>query len=90
MEFHIEELLLVLLPWFIFFIFGVVATKLVKSAKSRKGAAIAFGVFVQMFSPDPYVERTIEMVTVEKVAPKKQKDASDEPLAMDNIKSPET
>ncbi|NQY34198.1 MAG: hypothetical protein HRT37_04350 [Alteromonadaceae bacterium] len=86
MEFQIEQLLLVLIPWCIFFILGVVATNLVKSARARKGTAIAICVFVQMFSPDPYVERTIEMVTVEKKAPKKQQDESDEPLSIDDCK----
>jgi len=62
----------VLLPWFSFCLIAFTTIKLIKGAKSRKGVAVCFGVLVQLFSPDPYVERTIEMVTVEKQAAKKQ------------------
>ena len=31
-------------------------------AKKQKGAAMAFGMFVQMFLPDPKAQQTIEMV----------------------------
>ena len=37
-----------------------------KWAKKQKGAAMAFGMFVQMFLPDPNVEQTIEMVVESK------------------------
>jgi len=72
MDFDLTQLLLVFLPWLIFCLIAFSAIKLIKSAKSRKGVAVCFGVLVQLFSPDPYVERTIEMVTVEKKATKKQ------------------
>ncbi len=72
MDFEFTQILVVLLPWLIFCLIAFVAIRLIKSAKSRKGAAVCFGVLVQLFSPDPYVERTIEMVTIEKKATKKQ------------------
>jgi hypothetical protein len=42
--------------------------------KKRRGISIAFAVFVQMFSPDPFVEKTIAMVVSEKRAIKKQQE----------------
>ena len=54
-----------LAPWLVFVVLAIVANILIKLAKKRRGIAIAFGVFVQMFSPDPLVENTIKMVQVE-------------------------
>jgi len=73
MEFYFG-LLWAFLPWFIAFIFGFIASKLMKSAKKRRGAAIAFGALVQMFTPDPYAERNIEMMVIEKRQEKKQEE----------------
>lgn len=42
--------------------FGV----LIRWAKQRKGAALAIGLFVHMFLPDPKVQHTIEFVTESK------------------------
>jgi len=51
---------------------------LIKFARKRKGIAIAFGIFVQMFAPDPLVEQTIKMVQVDKrvVTQKKKQNQS--------------
>ncbi len=57
---------LVLAPWLAFIILAIIACWLLKLAKKRKGIAIAFGIFVQMFSPDPMVEQTIKMAQVDK------------------------
>ncbi len=57
---------LVLAPWLAFIILAIIACWLLKLAKKRRGIAIAFGIFVQMFSPDPMVEQTIKMVQVDK------------------------
>ena len=65
MEFH-AEVLFVFLPWFVFIFLGFVCTKLVSWAQNRKAGAIVFGVIVQMFLPDPYVQRTVETVITEK------------------------
>lgn len=35
-------------------------------ARKRKGAAMAFGMLVQMFLPDPKVQQTIEIVSESK------------------------
>ncbi len=65
---------LVLAPWLVFIVLALVAILLLKFAKKRRGVAIAFGILVQMFSPDPLVERTIETVIVEKRQIRKQHD----------------
>lgn len=57
---------LMLAPWLVFVVLGVVASWLLKLAKKRKGIAVAFGIFVQMFTPDPMVEQTIKTVQVDK------------------------
>jgi len=62
-----ENLLVVMLaPWLVFIVLAIFACCLVKLARSHKGIAVAFGIFVQMFSPDPMVEQTIKMVQVDK------------------------
>ena len=67
---------LMLAPWLVFVVLAVIACWLLQLAKKRKGIAFAFGVFVQMFSPDPMVEQTIKMVQVDKrVIKQKQVDA---------------
>ena len=63
---------LALAPWIVFAGCSFFAIILMKFAKKRRGIAIAFAVFVQMFSPDPLVEKTITMVVSEKRAIKKQ------------------
>jgi hypothetical protein len=61
-------------PWIVFVVFALVAKVLINLAKKRRGLAIAFGVFVQMFSPDPFVERTIKTVVIEKRQECKQRE----------------
>jgi hypothetical protein len=68
------EFYLALAPWFFFAGFSIIAAILMKLANKRRGIAIAFAVFVQMFSPDPLVEKTIAMVVSEKRAIKKQQE----------------
>lgn len=65
---------LALAPWFVFAGLSLLATILMKLANKRRGIAIAFAVLVQMFSPDPFVEKTIAMVVSEKRAIKKQQE----------------
>jgi hypothetical protein len=71
MEFY-PGLLWAFLPWIIVFILSIIASKLMKSAKKRRGTAVALGALVQMLTPDPYVERTIEMMVVERKQTKRQ------------------
>jgi hypothetical protein len=66
------DLYLALAPWLVFAVLSILAIILMKFARKRRGIAIAFAVFVQMFSPDPLVEKTIAMVVSEKRAIKKQ------------------
>lgn len=48
-------------------------------AKKQKGAALAVGLFIQMFLPDPKVEQTIEWVSEKKEkAGESQKDNESE------------
>lgn len=61
-----------LAPWFVFVGFSFFAVIFIKLANKRRGIAIAFAVFVQMFSPDPLVEKTIATVVSEKREIKKQ------------------
>lgn len=62
-------------PWIVFVVFAFIAKLLISFAKNRRGIAVAFGVFVQMFSPDPFVEKTIETVVIEKRQKQKQQDS---------------
>lgn len=68
---------LALAPWFVFVGLSFVAVILMMFAKKRRGIAIAFAVLVQMFSPDPLVEKTIAMVVSEKRNIKKQQEKED-------------
>jgi len=70
-------LFLMLAPWLVFIVLAIIACWLIKLARKRKGIAFAFGVFVQMFSPDPMVEQTIKMVQVDKqVIKQKEEEAA--------------
>ncbi len=44
----------------------MVFSKLFSWARNMKAGAIVFGALVQMFMPDPYVERTIKVVQEDK------------------------
>lgn len=70
-------LFILLTPWLVFVVLAIIACWLVKLAKKRKGIALAFGVFVQMFTPDPMVEQTIKMVQVDKRIVKQKKAQTD-------------
>ncbi|PKI13908.1 hypothetical protein [Colwellia sp. 12G3] len=64
-----------LAPWLVFVVLAIIACLLLKFARKRKGIAIAFGIFVQMFTPDPLVDQTIKMVQVDKrIVTQKQKE----------------
>jgi len=73
-----ENLFFVMLaPWLVFILLAIIACWLLKVAKKRRGIAIAFGIFVQMFSPDPMVEQTIKMVQVEnRIVKRKEKECA--------------
>lgn len=73
-EFLSYDFYLALAPWFVFTGLSVIAVILMKLANKRRGIAIAFAVLVQMFSPDPFVEKAIAMVVSEKRVIKKQQE----------------
>ena len=62
----LSKVYLPILVWmgflFILLIFGV----LYRWAKKRKGVALAVGLFIQMFLPDPRAQQTIEWVAESK------------------------
>ena len=69
---------LMIAPWLFFAVFAIIACWLLKFARKRKGIAIVFGIFVQMFVPDPLVEQTIKMVQVdERVVKRKENKAGE-------------
>jgi hypothetical protein len=58
-----------LLPLFVYLGFAAVLGffyLMYRWARKRKGAAMAFGMLVQIFLPDPKVQQTIEIVTESK------------------------
>lgn len=62
----LEKVYLPLLVWlFIVCLIGFFGL-MYRWAKKQKGAALAFGMFVQMFLPDPKVQQTIECVAESK------------------------
>mgnify|MGYP005812451255 CR=1 FL=1 len=69
--------IIMLAPWLFFVILAMIASRLIKLAKKRKGIAFAFGVFVQMFMPDPLVEQTLKMVQIDKRVVKQKEKAAD-------------
>jgi len=70
-------LFLMLAPWLVFIVLAIIACWLLKLAKKRRGIAIAFGIFIQMFSPDPMVEQTIKMVQVDnRIVKRKEKECA--------------
>ena len=77
------ELIMFFLPWLIFSVFGfivVMSSKVLLSwAKHRKTGAIIFGALVQMFTPDPYVQRTIETMVIEQKIVKKHYNENGQP-----------
>lgn len=75
----------VLMPWFCFIAFVYLCTKMTGWAKNRKAGAIAFGLMIQMFLPDPKAQITIEAVVERKQEIKKQQDENGDPLEPDEL-----
>lgn len=67
-------------PWIMFLVFIFVCLKLINWARQRKGVAMALGIFVQMFIPDPKAQITIEAIAERKQEVKKQQDENGDPL----------
>lgn len=73
-------ILAVVMPWLFFVLFILLCVKLVSWARQRRTSAIALGVLVQMFIPDPKAQITIEAVAERKQEVKKQQDENGDPL----------
>ncbi|WP_340678173.1 hypothetical protein [Paraglaciecola sp.] len=73
-------ILAVIMPWLFFVLFILLCVKLVSWARQRRTSAIALGVLVQMFIPDPKAQITIEAVAERKQEVKKQQDENGDPL----------
>lgn len=71
---------LALKPWLLFLPFAYFCIKMVGWAKNRKAGALAFGLFFQMFLPDPRADITIKSVVERKQEAKKQQDENGDPL----------
>ena len=56
-----------------------------KWARKRKGAAMAFGMLVQMFLPDPKVQQTIEIVTESKQEQKNKSGQIQKPKSKEQV-----
>jgi hypothetical protein len=78
-----DELFQAYLPWIVFV--GILFTfvRLFKWARNKKTGAFIFAAFIQMLMPDPFAERTIQVVQEEKQVIKKEQDESgDSPLKL--------
>ncbi|MFT4927371.1 MAG: hypothetical protein ACI8WB_003478 [Phenylobacterium sp.] len=64
------------MAWFILLLPLLAAPKFITWAKKRKSAAVALGVLVHLFLPDPNIERTIKAVVEVKQNVKKKQDES--------------
>ena len=73
------SILAVVWPWLLFVVFILLCIKLVSWARQRRTSAIAFGVVVQMFIPDPKAQITIEAIAERKQQVKKQQDENSGP-----------
>ncbi|MFT2092948.1 hypothetical protein [Paraglaciecola sp. 2405UD69-4] len=66
-------------PWLLFLVFILFFLKMITWARNRKAAAIAFGLLVQMYLPDPKAQITIEAVAERKQEVKKAQGGNSTP-----------
>lgn len=62
----------------------ILGLKLIDWAKKRKTSAVIFGAAVQMFLPDPCVDKTIKIVQEQKQEVKKQQHDSEDNDALES------
>lgn len=74
----------ILAPYFWSVVFMMVLVHMVKGARSRRTAMIAFGILVQMFTPDPEIQTKAKMVmqAKESKGQKEQAEDADEPKTL--------
>ena len=75
----LDDLFLIYLPWIVFAAVIFTFVRLFKWARNKKTGAFIFAAFIQMLMPDPYAERTIQVVQEEKKAVKKEQDENGDP-----------
>ena len=73
----LTDIFYLFIPWFALLILLVAFSKLFNWAKKKKASAIVFGALIQMFMPDPYVERTITVVRQDKKQQEKRDDVGE-------------
>ncbi|MEP0356279.1 MAG: hypothetical protein ABJH06_04710 [Paraglaciecola sp.] len=68
---YLQTLLYGALPWLYFIGFIFFSLIMISWARNRKAVAIAFGLFLQIYLPDPRAQITIEAVVERKQEVKK-------------------
>lgn len=76
---NLIEIVKVVMPWFVFLVFIWLCLKMIDWARHGKAGAIAFGLLVQIFLPDPKAQVTIESVVERKQEVKKQQEGDKRP-----------
>lgn len=69
---NFSEIFYAFVPWIGFIGFILFCVKMTNWARKRKNTAIAFGLALQMFLPDPRAQKSIESVIEVKQEVKKQ------------------
>lgn len=70
----LQEIYLPLILWGAFVCLVLIFVVLFRWAKKQKGAALAVGLFMQMFLPNPTIQQTIECVSESKKKSTKKED----------------
>jgi hypothetical protein len=76
---NFSEYLYAFVPWLGFIGFVLFSVKMTVWARKRKTTAIAFGLALQMFLPDPRAQKSIESVIEVKQEVKKQQLGESDP-----------
>jgi len=76
----LNQVTIQILIWIILLLIFLFARLLLKWAKAQYTGAYIFGAMVQTVLPDPYAERTIQVVQDNKEEVKKPKESDGEPL----------
>ena len=79
------DVFLTLVPYLLLVLLLIIFKRLFLWAKNRKTGAYLFGVLTQMFMPDPFVERTIEVVQEDKKKAREEEDENGEPIDKQSI-----
>jgi len=69
-----EFYLILLMPWFILTLLILIPYQLLVWARKQHVGAIVFGSAMQIMLPDPYAQRTIEIITDQKQELKQEKE----------------